>query len=53
MFYIKENIQKYSGEILIHVILYKDSQKYALKTGKTLKKKISHMRDWEACIYIQ
>lgn len=28
MFYIKENIQKYSGEKLI--ILYKDSLKYAL-----------------------
>lgn len=38
MFYIKKNIQKYRG-MLVHVILYKDSPKYALKTGKTLKKK--------------
>lgn len=38
MFYIKK-IFKNIGGILVHVILYKDSPKYALKTGKTLKKK--------------
>lgn len=38
MFYIKKNIQKYRG-ILVHVILYKYSLKYALKNRKNFEGK--------------